>query len=551
MDFLNKYIDQLRDLFASMTPGARLTTGALLAIVVVSIGFLFKQSTSGPDEYLYGGEPLTRQELIDIATALSDAGLSDYDIVGNMVKVPRSKKHEYLAAIGAADAQPKDVSSVLEKAVENLSPFSSSVQQQHQVKAAHARTLSMTISKIAWIEDATVMYDEKDIRGLRHKTIATATVNVQPKAGEYIDSRRARSLQNMVAGAFASMKPEDVVVNNLNGDDVASNTDISPDDFSTPYLREQARLELAKKRQVERLLGYIPGARVQIKVELDEKLSEESLATSPEGPPATIHESEVSETSKQANTDGGAPPGGFAQGPSRGTREQAPTRNNSSETSVTKTETTSHTYDRRVATVSAGLVPKSMWASIEIPREFIIGIWKKNKLAEEGKEPELVDREQVNLLQKQIIDDIKTSVEPLMTELAAGKDEFSQVKVVVYDTLPQRAIEKPSMASQGLFWLGEYGNSLAMLGLAAFSLVMLRSMVRGGSKAGPAGAAALQLKPDSEKAGGGMEPAADDDSRPKLRLKKPDPVKDDLAEMVREDPDAAAAILSNWISNAS
>ena len=66
MDFLNKFIDQLRDLFASMTPGARITTGALLAVVVVSLGFLFKQSTSGSSTFLYGGEPLSRQEIIDI-----------------------------------------------------------------------------------------------------------------------------------------------------------------------------------------------------------------------------------------------------------------------------------------------------------------------------------------------------------------------------------------------------------------------------------------------------------------------------------------------------
>jgi flagellar biosynthesis/type III secretory pathway M-ring protein FliF/YscJ len=34
-----------------------------------------------------------------------------------------------------------------------------------------------------------------------------------------------------------------------------------------------------------------------------------------------------------------------------------------------------------------------------------------------------------------------------------------------------------------------------------------------------------------------------------LRIKKGVSLKDDLVEMVQEDPDAAAAILRNWIGN--
>ena len=40
------------------------------------------------------------------------------------------------------------------------------------------------------------------------------------------------------------------------------------------------------------------------------------------------------------------------------------------------------------------------------------------------------------------------------------------------------------------------------------------------------------------------------EDRPKLKLKKGSSVKEDIAEVVREDPDAAAAILRSWIGNA-
>ena len=58
MDFLNKSLAQLSDLFRSMTPGAA-DRGLLLAVVVVSMGYLFRESTSGPDAFLFGGEPLS------------------------------------------------------------------------------------------------------------------------------------------------------------------------------------------------------------------------------------------------------------------------------------------------------------------------------------------------------------------------------------------------------------------------------------------------------------------------------------------------------------
>ena len=48
MDFLNKAFAQLSDLFRSMTPGARLTAGLLLVVVIVSLGYLFTHDMSGP-----------------------------------------------------------------------------------------------------------------------------------------------------------------------------------------------------------------------------------------------------------------------------------------------------------------------------------------------------------------------------------------------------------------------------------------------------------------------------------------------------------------------
>lgn len=92
-----------------------------------------------------------------------------------------------------------------------------------------------------------------------------------------------------------------------------------------------------------------------------------------------------------------------------------------------------------------------------------------------------------------------------------------------------------------------------MAGLAMFSLVMLRSMAR----AAPAAAATpdLPLPPPPPAAEKPAETkAAETDTkanRLKRRMGSGQSLRDELAEMVREDPDAAASILRTWIGSAS
>src|SRR5262245_51459886 len=104
MDFLNKSLAQLSDLFRSMTPGARLVAGLLLAAVVVSMGYLFQHSASGPDAFLFGGKALSDGELTNAESAIAQAGLSGAERDGNRLKVPAGQEWKYLAAVADAGA---------------------------------------------------------------------------------------------------------------------------------------------------------------------------------------------------------------------------------------------------------------------------------------------------------------------------------------------------------------------------------------------------------------------------------------------------------------
>jgi len=92
-----------------------------------------------------------------------------------------------------------------------------------------------------------------------------------------------------------------------------------------------------------------------------------------------------------------------------------------------------------------------------------------------------------------------------------------------------------------------------MLGVAMFSLLVLRGIVKGGTQVGGpgaiAGSPALTLHADESTSHTEKDDEPADD-RPRLRLKKGKSLKDDLVEIVREDPDAAADILRSWINKA-
>jgi flagellar M-ring protein FliF len=172
----------------------------------------------------------------------------------------------------------------------------------------------------------------------------------------------------------------------------------------------------------------------------------------------------------------------------------------------------------------------------------------KNPTATAPPKPEDLATVQTDAVQK--VENIVDTL--LLLQANKGENTYKHVHVVVLDSLPVATLEAPSVASKAMAWTSRYWNSLAMLGVAMFSLLVLRSVVNGkpGEPTGAAPAApSLTLQTDDAKAASESADAADA-GKPKLRLKKGTSAKDDLMDIVKEDPDAAADILRSWIAKA-
>ena len=122
--------------------------------------------------------------------------------------------------------------------------------------------------------------------------------------------------------------------------------------------------------------------------------------------------------------------------------------------------------------------------------------------------------------------------------------------MAIVDSIATPDIVPPSMAENALAWTGRYWTTLAMIGVAMFSLLVLKSVVKGAPTSGSPAGAVPALTIHAEQAGADDRADSNAPPRARLRIKKGVSLKDDLAEMVREDPDSAAAILKSWIGKA-
>ncbi len=122
--------------------------------------------------------------------------------------------------------------------------------------------------------------------------------------------------------------------------------------------------------------------------------------------------------------------------------------------------------------------------------------------------------------------------------------------VTTFQDIKAAEIPAPAATQRAVTWLGQNWPMVAMVGLVLFSLGMLRSMLRGVpvSAAEPATISARVAGADSNKPQASEEPVEVAAARRLRRMTGTGPsLRDELSELVKEDPDSAANILRTWI----
>jgi len=560
MDILNKSYAQLVELFSSMSGGARLITGLLMVFVIITLTYSVTHEVSGPDAYLFGANPLTDREVTVVSVAFSKMGLNDWDTTGNRIRVPRDQRYTYLAALADNDSLPNFPFSALSKLSKNSSIWSSENQRQDNLKIANEIELSLMIRKMSGIDNAVVKYKEtREGTFSKRDRKVTGVVSVWPTPGIELTDKRVASIQNTVAAAVAS-KPELVkVVDMISGETCSDNLSDSGAG-SNEYQRSRRLWENFFSDKVRAALSYIPDASVVVNVNFDEKLRERRTAK--------VVDSESSfaaaiPTSGQSTFSPNPPddPNG----------RRLPTRGNSSAElshkthiqNISESETTTKTPSRDIVkTTKADLVPTTVTVAIGIPKSYYRNLWKKENPFQEGHKSTLRTTEQMATFEESINHDIRRLVTNSVPTIQSTTNPSDAITVVSFENTLVPPVTDPPATARVANWLNQNWSTLGMMGIGVFSLLILRSMIRSIPPVATSPVVALEETISSSNSLSTSPPeteGADNDSgnpdsgNPELFLHRratTSTIRDELAEVVRDDPEAAAKVLSTWIGNA-
>lgn len=551
MDFLNKSFAQLRDLFLSMTPAARVTAGLLLAAVMLSLVYLFTHEIAGPDVYLLSGETFSNSELNNMEKAFGQEGLDSYDTTGGRIRVPRSQRSEYLAALARHNAMPEHFGDIFTRALAAGNSFMSPSEREAYLKNAREVQLSGIISEFKEIQAATVMYDTETKPGLMREKVHSASVTVKPVGGRPLDPSLASAIRLLVVGAIAGLEPKDVAVTDFNtGRTTFGDSEGFGSPGEDPYIARKRYHEQAYKDDILEALGWIPGVTVTTHVELDPEQMHEEQEVKYDPKPVAVGSSETSSERTVNSTPPAGGPGFVAQ--TNSARRLAGSPANSSNQEETESVSTQQNVVSRqqITTKQAGLVPKRVTVAVTVPTSYFEQIWRRDNPTPEGEEPKRPELSDLEPIRTATIADIKQLVTTVIPQPAGVNDPTELVSVIEFPDITPPEIPLPGIGANALTWLGKYWTTLGLIGLALFSLIMLRSMIRAvpGTEIEDRASRTLPAETGEEEAESGEEAA-------QRKLKRftgsGASLRDELSELVTEDPATAANILRNWIGSPS
>jgi len=557
MEFFNKTLRQLWELILSMSPAMRVTTAALLAAVIVSAIALVRWSPYHPDTYLFGGRVLTDREIARLEAAFSKAGLNDWEATGNRIRVPRAKRFSYIAAAADEGALPEDFDTILEEMIKNSGPFEPKELREMRIKYAQQLEIAKVIKEMQGIERATVKFAEVPGSGLRRDGKKTAVVAAQATQNRLLSREQVEAIRAAAAMGLG-IPPENVVVTDLRGRSYpgtgASGLPAPQDNI---YAAHKQMYEKLYQEKIAEALSMIPGVLVGVNVELDPKINQTTQTRSFSQPqPVRSSNSTVKSTSRNDPSGGrvGAVPNGVL-----GNRAEEVTASSggSSESTLSETHEQSESIVGQETTeiVHAGLIPTTVTATVQIPQSYFRRIWLERNPPKPGAQPAAPDPAELLRIENEEISKIKENVQHLIPGLAPGKDPYPRVFVTSFvDTeLPQPPA--PAWSETLGHWFLENWRLLLLAALAVGALVWAGLLVRSAAVAPPP----VRLPPPILEAVAEAAPkdSADEgessgtQGRLRKRAAQAGPsLREELAELVREDPDSAAAVLSAWIGEA-
>ncbi len=554
MDFLNKTGAQLRDLFQPMNPAARITTGLLLAAIVVSLVYLFRSETSSTDDFLFGAQTLSQREIDNMALAFGSAGLNDWEVEQHKIKVPRTQRDKYLAAIHDANAYPEHPGVPSAELFKSTNPLESRDVRDRKALRVKERELENLLRELHNIEEVFVQItDASQKSAIGHQNERHVLIQARGFGNNHLDEELVKSIRK--AGARGTgAKIENVSVTDANSG-ITFEGDGSGGSFGEDNLfaLTQRRWEQTYKRKIEDQLKFIQGISVEVFVGLDKNLKHQTT-TQTYDDPVPVSDTEYVKESNSTNMPQGGVPGARANGIGQNEALAISGESGSENTlSESRNETNRIAGSTQQITEQAPLATEYVTASVAVPWSYYGKVWRSKNPG--GDEPSPDDLSDIESEIKVLVENVVRTVIP---RTSPGEDPFPRITVATYHETPLAMPPGPGFTENASSWFASNWQTIGLFIMAFVGLWMLRSMLRT-TQAVPVAAGEQTIPIESLASGGERSEASDEEmdeedlaNSLKARFQHSGrSLREELTELVREDPDAAANVLQNWIGDAA
>lgn len=369
MEFLTAQFKQIRGRMAGSSPSQWIAI--VMFTIVLAASFVWMMNWAGQGEWIpLLDQPLTVEEMQRVRAELATAGVSTR-VDGNrlMIKGGDDARQQWHAFLAERGSLPHDTSLSYKEIVNKTNPFQGDRQQQWMESRGLETELSRVISHFRGVKEARVLVTVPKSRGLSRAGTSSASVSVVMKTGEALDKGRVNAIANFIAGAVPGLAPREVKI--TDGAQFFRPTDTS-DALPTEILELQRQNEDHAARKIYDQLRHIRGVVVNVHAELR---TAEEQKTNKELGPATPSK-ETSKTEEIVD-------GGNAAAPGVRPNEGRVLADIGAGTSSTKEDTiVEYSSERNTKSTMVKEMPgtvERLAASISVPYSYLEAVYRKQQ----------------------------------------------------------------------------------------------------------------------------------------------------------------------------
>ncbi len=569
---LLKIYAQIKDLFLSMTPGNRIIASLLTATLLVSLGYLLVGSIKTGntkskmvdvlDSYVFDNEEKYAAE-----TALRGAGFDEHEWSSGVLRVSANKVNDYTALIGESGAL-KLKGRERYNAAQDSSPWESAKMMDEKKITAKEIDLANAIKRLSGIDEATV---NSHLRLDRHNKVwvreekYSVGVNVKATYNKPLEDNTISAIGILTAKAFGitDLKEISIVDDNNHTAYYGNGAEVSGGGAGD-YMKHQKRYQEEWKARIYELLPNIPGLKVDAEVTLTDYINKSEFGVT-HGKPTILAEHVKGSDYDSVGWDRFGRPGQVAQlsrpliDPENGIDGRARTKETRHEE---ERNNALQGVEERLETVP--FIPLKVLTTLQIPKDYVRNVWLEENAAG-GVEPVEPTPEELAAKQEELTQYFKESVSQLLLfywDKKTTPDVLDMVRVSYYPTIREKVPELTAWQKTQQ-WLAQNWESVVLAGLVLCGLGVLW-MIANPAKPEPIVIyeapeipmevieARAQAKAEAEAAAR----AAEEDEEGEMQRtldgfdKAIRSLQDEIAELIEENPEAAAAVIRQWIGNA-